>query len=99
MRILLLLCSMLFCAQTFAYDIYVSVGAAYKFNETYIVGFEGTQINTADTAQFEVGVQEGNLSYGFRHVSNWSKGWPVNDEDEYVKDELFIEYRFNLSDL
>lgn len=99
MRILTLLFALLLTSEAFADEVYVSVGAAYKIDETYIVGFKNTQINTTDTAEFEIGVQKENLSYGFRHVSNWSKGWPVNNEDEYIKNELFIEYRFNLFDL
>lgn len=75
--------------------LYFKSGVGYKVDELTIYNVD-TPINVKDTALFEIGVRDENLSYGFRHVSNWSTGWPLDNDSEYYKDEFFIEYEFDL---
>jgi hypothetical protein len=78
--------------------LYFKVGAGYKLNELKMSDeIDGTtNINVTDTATFELGIKNENLTYGIRHVSNYSRGWPFDNGIEYRKDELFIEYQFDI---
>ncbi len=47
-----------------------------------------------DTALIEIGIDKGPISFGLKHDSQWSTGWPVNKQEEYYKTELFIRYKY-----
>lgn len=80
-----------------AETLYFKAGVGYKIQELQIVDSEtGKKLNAKDTANFELGIRDEKLTYGYRHVSNYSEGWPNNNNAEYNKDEFFIEYEFDL---
>jgi len=81
-------------------EVYLKVGAGYKFVET-----DSWTINGKDykidgwspySARIEVGKQSGSWSYGISHHSQYFKGWPVNDQKEYHKTEFFVDYKWSL---
>ena len=79
---------------------YITLGAGYKFMETDIV-FRNSKgefnNNNPISARIELGYQYSkNIRFGISHHSQWLAGWPINDDAEYGKTELFIDYTFNL---
>jgi hypothetical protein len=72
---------------------YVKVGAGYKFNETSIDFYDGASTSPI-SARIEAGQHNGAWSYGISHHSQWLRGWPVNNNTEYYKTELFIDYEW-----
>ena len=82
-------------------DIYIKIGTGYKLIETdHIVRNSGEKVyfNTGGkiSARIEIGVEQGNWTYGFSHHSQWAAGFPFNDGDEPQKTELFIDYEWTL---
>jgi hypothetical protein len=82
-------------------EVYFKVGAGYQFLRTEsLIMQDGSKQQLAHTspisARIELGVQKGNLSYGIAHHSNWFAGWPVNNDPEFDKSEVFIDYKFTL---
>lgn len=74
---------------------YCKVGAGYKFDEAYVYWGDGEK-NHPVSARFECGVEDGALSYGGAHHSQWKTGAPFNDGYEYYKTEIFIDYKFTI---
>lgn len=82
---------------------YASIGVGYKFHEaqyqySFIVGSReyGLILETGgnDSALFEAGIEYGrSISFGIKHDSQYSTGWPFNDKNEYHKTEVFIRYK------
>ena len=87
---------------------YAEVGIGYKLDEPdyayvdmvhpddgkpyrYKVGMYGS---AKDTALFEAGFETNvNVSFGLKHDSHWSTGWPVDKQGEYYKTEIFVKYK------
>ena len=88
--ILFLLCSG--CSST-----YLKVGAGYKLNETNINWYDGSSSDPI-SARIELYKESGDLSYGISHHSQWFTGFPFNNNLEYSKTEVFIDYKFSLGD-
>lgn len=80
-------------------EIYLKVGAGYKFSETdQIKTKDGKKFdvdNSPVSARIEIGKESGNVTYGISHHSQWLSGWPVNDQGEYGKTEVFIDFKFS----
>ncbi len=80
---------------------YIKVGAGLKVQEsvTHYYG-EAGRINMSHpiTARIEVGIESDALTYGVSHHSQWFTGFPFNNDKEYSKTELFVDYtwRFEL---
>lgn len=75
---------------------YFKVGSGYKFAETEINYYDGSR-NHPISARFELGIEEGNLTYGISHDSQWFQGFPFNNKMEYGKSEIFVDYKFELN--
>jgi hypothetical protein len=75
---------------------YFKVGAGYKFKETAITWADGNKTQPV-SARFELGIEDGPITYGYSHHSQWATGWPVDNGYEYSKHEIFIDYKFDLS--
>ena len=76
---------------------YLEIGIGYKFQEPdsvivnnlhYDMNFGGR-----DSAIIEAGFEWEKFSFGIKHDSQWSTGWPFNDKDEYYKTEIFLKYK------
>lgn len=83
---------------------YVTIGAGYKFQETNLRFTDDTGVTTdwekPISARIEIYYQYNkNVTFGISHHSQYFTGWPVNDEKEYSKTEIFIDYTFNLGGL
>lgn len=81
-------------------EIYLKVGAGYKFDETEYIAAENTGhvINIHSdpiSARVETGVECGSLTYGISHHSQWRTGFPFNDTKELHKTEFFVDYKFS----
>jgi len=74
---------------------YVKVGTGYKVNETNIDWKDGSKSDPV-VARIEVFKKSGAVTYGVSHSSQWFQGWPVNNELEYAKTEVFIDYTFTI---
>ena len=89
-----------FNVDEFLSKTYVRVGAGYKFNESEITHHndDGT-IHSGSPISARIGVYyqySDNVRIGIDHHSQWLTGFPVNDDTEYYKTELFIDYTFSL---
>lgn len=76
---------------------YCKVGTGYKFDEVHVNWADGGDTARL-SARFECGVEDGAISYGVAHHSQWETGRPFNDRDEYYKTEVFIDYKFTIWD-
>ncbi len=78
----------------------IYVGAGYKFQEKY---YKPSSMPSASpiSARFGITYQYSeHVSFGIDHHSQWLTGFPVNtDKDIYSKTEIFIDYKFTLSDV
>jgi hypothetical protein len=70
---------------------YVKVGAGYKFKEANVDWGDGS-VNDPISARIELGIENGPWSYGYSHHSQWFTGPPLNNNDEYSKHEIFVDY-------
>lgn len=96
-----LLCIFILSANAHAADVYpyAAVGIGYKIDEPNSVNYNGEELDmdfgSNDTALMEAGFEiDGGYSFGIKHDSQWSTGWPVNDKEEYRKTEVFVRYKF-----
>lgn len=100
MALVVMLCGVADYASAECSDIYLKVGAGYKFAENDSVTLEGKdyEIDNAHpiSARFEIAKECGNLTFGVAHHSQWATGAPFNDKKEWQKSELFIDYKFSL---
>ena len=77
---------------------YVKVGTGYKIQETEFTNLQtGENVNDKVSARIEMGLEYGAITYGISHHSQWFSGAPFNNNMEYSKTEVFIDYtlRFN----
>ena len=93
---------------------YITIGAGYKFMESIkrysrnttdysVYGPVQETTQTYDSspisARIEIGYQYSkSVKFGISHHSQWLTGWPINDDKEYSKTELFIDYTFYLGE-
>lgn len=81
-------------------EIYLKVGAGYKFSENDSVTLQGKDYEVDNSspisARFEIAKECGNLTFGVAHHSQWATGAPFNDKKEWQKSEVFIDYKFSL---
>ena len=82
---------------------YVTIGAGYKFQETNLkLTRNGVKKdwNEPVSARIEIYYQYSkNVTFGISHHSQWLTGFPFDDDSEYSKTEIFIDYTFSLGDL
>ena len=82
-------------------EIYLKVGAGYKFDEQDKVRLQKDNsqifeiVNSPYSARFETGIECGKVTWGISHHSQWTTGAPFNDSGEYYKTEFFIDYKFS----
>lgn len=74
---------------------YAKAGIAYKVQETNIDFYDGSAQDPI-TARLELGFEDGNVSWGVSHHSQWFTGAPFNNDLEYSKTEIFLDYKFEL---
>lgn len=77
---------------------YMSIGIGYKIQEPSYVEYEGERLDMNfgghDTALIEVGLEtDYDITFGLKHDSQWSTGFPFNDDPEYYKTEIFVRYK------
>ena len=78
---------------------YFKFGVGYKFNEAEVRWADGDVSNTPVSARFELATQYKNFTFGYSHHSQVTNGAPFNNNGEYFKDEIFIDYKITLGDL
>ncbi len=93
-----------FDVQKFLNKTYIKIGAGYKFHEHKIYSTDDMGkkhlIDQPVSARIEIGYQlSRRLTVGISHHSQWLSGFPFDNEYEYFKTELFIDYTFSLGDL
>jgi len=91
----LLLVSLLLLSGCTSTPTYIKLGAGYKFTESDIKWRDGSGTNPI-SARIEVYKENGNVSYGISHHSQWFTGFPFNNNLEYSKTEVFVDYKFTL---
>ena len=90
--LLLFMCS----ACTMTDSPYAKVGVGYKFKETD-VRWDDKSVNHPISARLEVGFEYNNWTYGYSHHSQWLQGFPVDNDYEYSKHEVFVDYTWRFS--
>ena len=98
MKKLILVLTLLMSGCAATDNAYMKVGTGYKFNEAE-VRWDGGATNTPLSVRFELGSTYENFTYGYSHHSQVSSGFPFNNDKEYFKDEIFIDYTIKLGDL
>ena len=81
---------------------YFKVGAGYKLGETKLTDLKTMEnVNDPITARFEIGMEcvWENVTCGVAHHSQWFSGFPFDNDGEYSKTEIFIDYKIKLSEL
>lgn len=100
MALVIFFCGLTDFASAECSEIYLKVGAGYKFSENDSVTLNGKdyKIDNAHpiSARLEMAKECGNVSFGVAHHSQWATGAPFNGKKEYQKTELFIDYKFSL---
>ena len=76
---------------------YLKMGAGYKVDQTEIHYRDGSTDHPI-SARFEAGIEKGSVTYGISHDSQWFTGWPLNDDMEFQKTEIFVDYKFTFND-
>lgn len=91
----LLLCVQIAAACDDTAQLYVKIGAGYKFKEQEQIYYSNSlKMIEPDpySARLEIGIKRGNFTYGISHHSQWRTGWPANNAAEPYKTEVFIDY-------
>lgn len=76
-------------------DSYAKVGAGYILAQPDIEWNTGNTETSPISARFEIGCEEGAVTYGVAHYSQWLEGAPFNSNDEPHRTEVFIDYKFD----
>jgi hypothetical protein len=84
-------------ANALACQKYITIGVGYKIQEADRATLNSGQIGEADfgrkeTARIEAGCEVKNWTFGVSHDSQWFSGAPLNDDPEYHKTEVFVDY-------
>lgn len=74
---------------------YVKVGVGYKVAETNLF-HKGERVNDPISARMELGMETETITYGISHHSQYFSGFPFNNDHEYSKTELFVDYKIKL---
>ena len=69
---------------------YAKIGVGLK-KEVEIHWRDGST-NHPLSARMEAGFENGPWTYGLSHHSQWLTGWPINNDSEYSKYEIFADY-------
>lgn len=95
-----------FDVQKHLNNMYVSVGAGYKFDELTInftdsATGEKYAWNDKLSARIEIGYHlNRNIKFGISHHSQWRTGFPFKGQkNEYYKTEVFVDYTINLGEV
>lgn len=106
MKYLFLTLSMLSlnCAAIDYSNIYFKVGVGHKIQEPDAMTLDKGEptertipatFGDKTTARFELGYEYNRrITFGVSHHSQWFEGWPVNNNNEYYKTELFVDIKF-----
>lgn len=76
---------------------YVKVGAGYKVSETELRFDDGSSASSPISARIDIGMQKGNFTYGLSHHSQYFTGRPFNNDMEYQKTEVFVDYTYKFT--
>lgn len=81
--------------------VYLKVGTSYKTHSEAYTHVDGVDYQWKDHsspigARFELGAQKGRFTAGVAHYSQWGNGWPVNNNAESARTEVFIDVKFDL---
>ncbi len=92
-----------FDLESFLNKTYITVGIAHKIQETELSYTKGDgkrySMNDPTSAIFEIGYQYSkNITFGLSHHSQYFTGKPFNNRNEYAKTEIFLSYKFTLSE-
>jgi hypothetical protein len=89
------------CKSVEAGELYFYVGTGYVVNEQEWSVVEEDFKNISGStghplvAHFELGYEwESGWKAGILHESRWFSDAPLNNDKEYIKDEVFIGYKF-----
>ena len=77
----------------------VKIGAGYKLDESDMYGYSSVtpHDSSALSARLELFQEIDEWSYGVSHHSQWLTGVPFDNEWEYSKTEVFVDYTFTLN--
>lgn len=83
------------CSSTTACYNYAKAGVGYKVQETALYDTkDGSLFNDPISGRIEIGRQCSSISYGVSHHSQPFSGEPFNNDSEYQKTEIFIDYMY-----
>ncbi len=93
-----------FDVNKFLSNTYITVGVGYKFHEpTITYSDDQNKKHVWDdpySARIEIGYHFNKYTkFGISHHSQWMTGFPVNDNKEYFKTEIFVDLTFTLADV
>ena len=79
----------------------VRIGISYKLKENviYFSRTDGTRSDVSSPIGARIGLwyqYSTNVTIGIDHHSQWFQGFPFNNEGEYSKTELFVDYTFSI---
>ena len=82
-------------------EIYLKVGAGYKIRSEMMLRHQGVSYHLEDEShpvsfRGELGCQSGRITYGVAKYSQWLQGWPVDNETETNRIEVFVDVKFTL---
>jgi len=90
------------CSSIPCSGLYGKIGAGYALSDSYTeqgVDDYGSVFkkNSPYVARLEAFTKCGNnINIGYSHRSQWLTGWPINDDKESNRDEVFFDYAFKL---
>lgn len=82
-------------------EVYLKVGAGYKIRSEMMLRHQGVRYHLEDEShpvsfRGELGCQSGRITYGVAKYSQWLQGWPVDNETETNRIEVFVDVKFTL---
>ena len=81
-----------------SWDLYGRVAIGYKIQEPDHVVYNDQELNVSFggpvSGFFELGYEKGPFSLGLKHDSQPFVGFPVDDDEEYYKTEVFASVKF-----
>lgn len=82
-------------------EVYLKIGAGYKVHSEILLNHKGVEYHLEDEShpvsfRGEIACQSGRYTYGVAKYSQWAQGWPVDNQDETNRVELFIDVKFTL---
>jgi len=97
----LAMASLMFATLTLKANVlypYGIIALGYKIQQPDYVIYNGEKLDVdfggKDSVFFELGFEtDSPISFGVKHDSQASSGFPFNNEPEYYKSEVFIKYK------